>query len=659
MFKRVKVFALLIYNGLVKELIIGTAGHIDHGKTTLIKALTGIDTDRLQEEKRRGITIDIGFAHMTLGSYRLGFIDVPGHEKFVKNMLAGIGGIHLVLLVIAVDESIMPQTREHFEICKLLKISGGVVVLSKKREVESELLWVVEQETRELIEGSFLENAPIIAVDSLAGEGLNELKTALFKECERIGSKISSSQHITRVFRLPIDRVFTMRGFGTIVTGTPCSGQLNKNQMVQAYPSIKTGKIRGIEIFNERMDLAKKGQRTALNVSGLEKLDLQRGMVLSRPHTFHPSFMFDAALRLLDSAPRLLKTRSPVRLHHGSGEWVGRVYLLEGIELKAGHSALVQLRLDTPGLWCPADRFILRSYSPVTTIGGGTILDNSPVKHAKKDMPNVVAELRKLQKSAELETPTMNARLVEYLVKLSGYVGIDLRQLVARTGFLEEYLLEILVGLDCTVLVNQEPQLAVHRPDLDELKKRILSFLAAFHSAKHLSIGVSREELKKRFLKRGSHFYFQFVLSLLANERKIQVSASTVSLYGRQVELSPSQQRIQEEILRVMDENPWQPPTQNELFRRLACPPEEARNIYYFLLQQNELIRISSDLALPAHQLKLLKDKLIKSIPRGQTFTVAEFKNLLNVSRKYAIPFLEFLDREKTTRRVGDKRIVL
>ena len=637
----------------MKDVIIGTAGHIDHGKTALIKALTGMDTDRLKEEKRRGITIDIGFAHVALGAYRVGFIDVPGHEKFVKNMLAGIGGIHLVLLVVAADESIMPQTTEHFHICQLLEIPRGIVVVTKKSLVEKELLPLLTDEVRQLVRGSFLERAPVVAVDSLSGEGLEDLKKVILEEIEQIEQSASP-----RVFRLPIDRVFTLRGFGTVVTGTLVAGELKKEQAIAVYPSGKEGKVRGIEIFSQKVELAQAGQRTALDLTGLEKTDLERGMTLSPPATFTPSYMFDAILHLLPTAPSALRHRNPIRFHHGSEELLGRCYLLESKQLQPGQSALVQLRLDKQAICCPKERFILRRYSPVTTIGGGIILDNAPSKHSKRDLSQRLPELQKLRSALQTGKPSLDHLLVEYFIQSEGSSGIDLPELVSRTGLLEDYLLTISKNLESVVVIGQNPIRVISKSTLEESQEAILLFLADFHSKNPLASGVPKEELRKRFFRALASSYFQFVMEALERGKKVQIHGSTISSYGRETELRPEQVKIRQEILDAVCSGTLQPPSLEELFTKLAYPAKTIREVYYFLLESGELVRVSGDLVLSAHQIGFLKDQVRKSFPGSQAFTVPEFKDLFHISRKFAIPYLEFLDREKVTRRLGDKRVV-
>ncbi len=637
----------------MKDVIIGTAGHIDHGKTTLIKSLTGMDPDRLKEEKRRGITIDIGFAHMTLGPYRVGFIDVPGHEKFVKNMLAGIGGIQLVLLVVAADESVMPQTIEHFHICRLLEIPRGIVVVTKKNLVEEELLPLLRDEVRQVARGSFLERAQVVAVDSLSGEGVENLKRVMFEEIEQIERSVSP-----QVFRLPIDRVFTLRGFGTVVTGTLYAGELRKEQNIAVYPSGKEGKVRGIEIFNQKSELARAGQRTALDLTGLEKSDLERGMTLSRPETFAPSYMFDAIVHLLDTAPSPLKHRSPIRFHHGSGELLGRCYLLESEKLQPGQSALAQLRLDSQSVCCPKDRFILRRYSPVTTIGGGIILDNAPSKHSKKDLSHRLPELQKLRSAYQGGKPELDHLFVEYFIQSKGPSGLDLPELVSRTGFPKDYLLSILENLESVVVVPQDPALAVSKKRVHESEQAILQFLANFHSKNPLASGVPKEELRKRFCRCVASSYFQFVMEALEKAKKVQTHGGTVSFYERQAQLGPEQLKMRQQILDAVDRNALQPPSPEKLFRELPYQPEEIQDVYYFLIEHGELVRVSGDLVLSARQISFLKAQVKEFFPSGQAFTVPEFKDLFHISRKYAIPYLEFLDREKITLRLGDKRVV-
>ena len=641
----------------MRDFLVGTAGHIDHGKTTLLKALTGIDADRLEEEKRRGITIDIGFAHMSLGSCRIGFVDVPGHEKLVKNMLAGIGGIDLALLIVAADESIMPQTLEHFHICRLLDIPGGIVALTKCDSVEPELLNLVREEIRVLTRGSFLENGPVIAVDSITGNGLGLLKRALIEQAGKSDRNRGSRQE--RVFRLPVDRVFTKRGFGTVVTGTLSSGTIRKEDAVAVYPSGERGKIRRIEIFNREAAEAVAGQRTALNLLGLGKDDLKRGMVLSRPGGLRPTRSLDASIKVLKDAPRPLKRRSPVRFHHGSGQWQGHVYPLEGKAVAPGQRAMAQIRLEQPAMCWIGDRFILRMDSPPVTVGGGVVLDDVPPRHRARNLPGELLALKALHSGLEAGNRDPDRIRIEFLVRSKGKLGIDVEELAARTGSPPRQLLGHLQQLPEIELVPQEPPLAVTRPALRNLESSMLSYLDEFHSRNPLAAGVSREELRNRFLNSARIDYFHFLLWRLEQRDLIRVDRSIVMRRGWEPRLNQAQEAVRQSILGALRKSFPRPPTLTELRRRLHHSPSRTEEVYFFLIQQGDLVRIGGELVLTSSQVDRLKNEFQIKFSPGQSFSVPEFKDSLGISRKYAIPFLEYLDREGITRRQGDGRVVL
>ena len=396
-----------------------------------------------------------------------------------------------------------------------------------------------------------------------------------------------------------------------------------------------------------------------MNLSGLETEDLQRGMLISPSNTFAPSSMLDAIVHLLPNTSKALKDRSAIRLHHGSAELLGRLHLLEGDQLRPGDSALAQLRLQSPTVCCPKDHFILRRYSPMTTIGGGVILDAIPQKHRKKDLARDVVELRKLWSMLKTKDPQLDRALVEYFVKLRHFSGVNLPELVSRTGFLEDYLFDLLKGLDSVVLISQEPRLAVFRPALEELKAQIVEFLGSFHSSNPLVAGIPREELKERFFGKAKSSYFTFVLKQLEDDGKLQIKGSSVSQQNRQVVLNPEQDKAREEILQLIRKTDLQPPRLDELLKKLPYEPGLVRDVYFFLLQQGELVRVSENIVLSPDRITFLTTQLKESFPSGHTFTVPEFKDLFRISRKYAIPFLEFLDRKRITRRMGDKRVVL
>ena len=641
----------------MRDFIVGTAGHIDHGKTTLLKALTGIDADRLEEEKRRGITIDIGFAHMALASYRIGFIDVPGHEKFVKNMLAGIGGIDLLLLVVAADESIMPQTIEHFNICQLLKIPRGIIAVTKKRSVEEEMLDLVQEELRKITSGTFMQDSPIIPVDSISGEGLVLLQQALLKQILELNKNPKFEKG--KLLRLPIDRIFSMKGFGTVITGTLASGKITREDTIVVYPNQNEGKIRRIEIFNQETATAIAGQRTALNVSGLDKQDLERGMVLSHPGVLCPSHILDATVQVLDNAPIPLKQRAPIRFHHGSGEWLGRVYPLESKMVLPGQSGLVQIRLEQPAMCWVGDRFILRMYSPMITIGGGVVLDNYPRKHRTRNLHQELPPLQHLKLCIEKQPLERDQTWLRFLVHSKGESGMDMKELTERTGSLENKIRPLLDNIPEIELVPQKPILAVTREALQNMEKFILDYLEHFHTTHPLASGVSREELRGQFLKNSNNDYFQFLIHRLEKQQLIRIDTSTITREGRQPELNKEQQVIRLAILEKIQISFPEPPTLQELKIKLSYDSSKIEDIYYFLLQQGELIRISGRFVLTNAQIDQLKKELRKKFLPGETFAVPQVKETLNITRKYAIPFLEYLDQERVTRREGAMRVLL
>ena len=478
----------------MRHVIVGTAGHIDHGKSALVLALTGTDPDRWEEEKRRGITIDLGFAHLDLGEdLRIGFIDVPGHERFVKNMLAGVGGIDLVMLIVAGDESIKPQTREHFDICKLLGIRRGLIVITKSDLVDREVLDLVRLEVQEFVAGSFLADAPMLAVSARTGEGLDELKNEL-----RRLSLEAPPKPTDLPFRLPIDRSFVMKGFGAVVTGTLIAGTVEKEAEVEIFPLGKRARVRGIEVYNAPADRATAGQRTALNLAGIEARQITRGMVLAAPGLFQPTTSLDCTLNLLPSA-RPLKNHAPVHFHCGTAEMLARVVLLEGKEMKPGATGFVQLRLSEPGLFVPGDRFIIRQFSPVTTIGGGGVLDNAPPKHRPGD-PATLESLR------VLEHGEPEARL-ELLAQRAGEATPA--DLAARTGWNPADVLRVaksLANQKRLVLLGQPPSLLVHAAHFTRLAKLLLEQLEKFHAANPLVAGLPKEELRSKLITgRAAH----------------------------------------------------------------------------------------------------------------------------------------------------------
>jgi selenocysteine-specific elongation factor len=640
----------------MKHVIVGTAGHIDHGKSALVLALTGTDPDRLVEEKRRGITIDLGFAHLDLSNQvRVGFVDVPGHERFVRNMLAGASGIDLVMLVVAADESIKPQTREHFEICKLLGVQRGLLAITKSDLVEQDLLATVQLEVQEFVAGSFLEGAPLVPVSARTGEGLDVLRAALLQL-----SLSTEARALDSPFRLPVDRSFVMRGFGTVVTGTLAAGRVKTEAEVELFPARRRLRVRGIEVHNEAVTEAAAGERTALNVVGVDANEVSRGMVLAAPELFENSGRLDCTLTLLDSAPPL-KNRSRVHFHSGTAEMLAEVVSVEGRELKPGSRTYVQLRLAQPGLFLPGDRFIIRQFSPVTTIGGGIVLDNQPLRHRAAD-PGVQALLQQLEHEPD-------SRL-ELLVRESGEATVA--ALAARTGW---SLAEI--GRRAQAATKEHRLLAlgnhgsllVDAEHFRTLTSRILTSLEDFHTRNPLVQGLGKEDLRGRLASRSNHrsgvsrlpspALFNATLQALVAERKVQIQGELVRLAGREVQLNAEEVAAKERISRAFEQAGLSVPPATEVLARLSVDRTRAQKILQILLRARTLVKVSDDLLFHYSALDRLRGLLAQRKAKSERMDVAAFKEMTGVTRKYAIPLLEYLDREHVTRRVGDVRIIL
>jgi selenocysteine-specific elongation factor len=631
----------------MKSVIVGTAGHIDHGKTALVKALTGIDADRLEEEKRRGITIDIGFAHMELalpdgGILRLGFVDVPGHERFVGNMLAGVGGIDLVLLVIAADESIKPQTREHFDICRLLSLRRGITVLTKSDLVDRETLDVVRLEVEEFLRDSFLDTAqsPIVAVSALTGAGLDELKMALVQVAAEIPAKDS-----TALARLPIDRVFTMKGFGAVVTGTLVSGTIRKEDELKIFPTGQRARVRGVQVHGRPADQAVAGQRTALNLTGVTTSELARGMVLAPPATFRSTSRMDVTLSLLASA-KPLKDRARVHLHAHTFETIATVLLVGKKQLLPGETTLAQLRLAEPTVLLPGDRFIMRQFSPVLTIGGGVVLDASTIPR----MPGLDAFLQIL---AEADPPSiLLARIAR-----RNHGGITLKELIAETGLpgkmVEAHLADP-VGRGWVLRIGDR---FVHAPALEGLKLLITGTVAAFHQENPLVQGVGKQELRERV--QAPDEVFAAALEMLVREKKLEGAGEIVHQAGRGVVMKDEEAESKKIIEDAFASAGLKAPALKEVLAGLRVDNSRGQKIVTLLLRDKVLVKISEDLVFHRVALEDLRKQVLSEKAKASKIDVARFKDLTGVSRKYAIPLLEYLDREHVTRRVGDHRVIL
>lgn len=632
----------------MRHLIVGTAGHIDHGKSALVKALTGVDPDRLKEEQLRGITIDLGFGHLELDGVQVGFVDVPGHERFVKNMLAGVGGIDCVLLVVAADESVMPQTREHLDICRLLGIPSGIVVITKTDLVEPDLIELVSEEISETVRGSFLEGVDVIPVSSKTGEGLERLRQALRAVAFSIPKR--STDHL---LRLPVDRAFTMRGFGTVVTGTLVSGRLQRDEEVELIPGGLLAKVRGIHVHGQATDLAVAGQRTAVNLQGVDLSQVKRGMSLTVPHLFRATQILDVRLDLLPTS-RPLKNFSKVRFHQGTSEVLARVAMIGQSTLEPGKTAFAQLRLDGPAFCLHGDAFIIRQFSPATTIAGGRVLNPHAVKHKVTDKQALLL-LQKLEGSNMVQKlpglVAMHPKQMVEFKELNAALGLpnaELGRLCAAAAAAEEL----------TIVPGPFPTLVLPAV-IEALKKESVALVARFHQENPLLRGISREELRKRAYDGLSSELFRFCLEALSEEHLISIHEDMVALHGREVVLGPAGLRIKETIEHLLLHAGWQPPSQQELYAQVSADPAEVRKICFWMLKEKILVRISEDLVYHRTTIQGMKDRIHGHYSAGAKFGIAEFKELFDLTRKYAIPLLEYLDRGHFTRRQGSERVLL
>ena len=630
----------------MKSIIIGTAGHIDHGKTALVKALTGIDADRLAEEKRRGITIDLGFAHMNLPSpdgdlLRIGFVDVPGHERFVRNMLAGVGGIDLVLLVIAADESIMPQTREHFDILQLIGVRHGITVLTKSDAVDVDTLDVVRLEVEEFLRETFLDHAPIVAVSSLTGAGLDDLRRSMLNVAAKLPPRDSQA-----LARLPIDRVFTMKGFGTVATGTLISGTIRKEQELQVFPTGRLVRVRGIQVHGSGADSAAAGQRTALNLAGASTGDLSRGMILAPQGLFAATRRLDVQLRLLSSAPRPLKNRARVHFHCHTMETVAEIVLHKSKQVDPGKEIFARVRLPEPALLLPGDRFIIREFSPVVTIGGGAVLDGAPVDRtlpAESDLEILAGE----------DQPS----ILRLRIERRRHAGISLANLVQETGWTAKFIETQLAKSVAERQVIQAGDVYLSGSAWQELTQQIVATVTDFHQRNPLSGGISKEELRDQ--SRAQGVSFDSALQALVRAKQVEIVGDMVRIPGRGVEMKDEEAESKTKIEQAFVTAGLKVPALHDVLTGLKIDRQRAQKIVTLLLRDKVLMKISDDLVFHSSALDELRRQVVEHKSKSPRMDVAQFKELTGVSRKYAIPLLEYLDREHVTRRIGDSREIL
>ena len=627
-----------------RHVVVGTAGHIDHGKTSLVKALTGIDTDRLPEEKARGITIDLGFAFLEEpDGITIEVVDVPGHERFVKNMLAGVGGIDLAMLVVAADEGVMPQTREHLAICSLLHIRTGLVVLTKTDLAEPDWVELVREDVAGLVRGTFLEGSPVLGVSARTGEGVPALREMLRRLAAAVPPRSTD-----QLARLPVDRVFTIKGFGTVVTGTLMAGGLGVDDRVEVFPKRLQAKIRGLQIHGRPVPRALAGQRTAVNLQGLERAALDRGDVIGPPGSLAPALVVDGTLELLADAPRPLKSRDRVRFHAGTSEIMARVLLLDRPQLEPGQSAHGRFRMEAPLVALPGDRFVIRSYSPILTIGGGTLLDVAPARVKRKAL---VAHLGLLEHGTPEE-------VVEEHVRQLGPSGVRVGAMLGRAPFGPDRIRTILEALHAAGrVVAIDREWYVHRESHDRVRAQAIDALAAFHRANPLRPGMSREELRGRAGAVDERI-FAGVLAALDAEGQAKVERDKVWLASHEVRLDPEQQRLVDRLERDFLTAEAAPPSPEEALARAGLHGDEEHDLFQVLVESRKLVRVKESLFFHAQALGTIQDKLITLLRDRKEIGPGDVKDLLGISRKYAIPLLEYFDARRVTTRVGERRVL-
>jgi selenocysteine-specific elongation factor len=632
----------------MKHVILGTAGHIDHGKTSLVKALTGVDTDRLKEEKERGITIELGFTFLDLPSgIRLGIIDVPGHEKFVKHMVAGVWGIDLVALVIAADEGVMPQTREHLDICRLLRVKKGLVVLTKIDLLDRELLELVEEEVTEIVEDTFLKGAPILPVSSVTGEGIPQLLSALDLLSQEITERSSGG-----LFRLPIDRVFTMKGFGTVVTGTMISGSLSLGETIQVLPSGLEGKVRSLQVYGRSVEKTVAGERAAVNLQGVETSAIERGDVLVRPNTLSPSRLIDAYLEYLPDAPRPLKHRTKQRFHVGTTLTNASIFLLDRDELAPGETGFVQLRLERPVVALPQDRFVIRGSSAIQTIGGGVILDGHPDKH-KRFSSSVVADL------SLLKDGTREQALRQH-IDHSGVGGITLEELLNRVEMPSsdvQSIIRQMAGRGDLVVIDSEKLKVIANGSYQMLRGRALAQLGEFHQRFPMKSGLSKEELRTKLPPEIDVKLFQILINELIQSKEVVLEKDKLRLSGHHIS-SVDAKGLAKRVEAAVLKGGLQPPSPKELSEEWSETEGEVRAIFEHLVHEGVLVRIKNEIYFHRIPFENLREKLVAYLKKNREITTPQFKEMTQASRKYVIPLIEYFDQTKLTLRLGEKRVL-
>jgi selenocysteine-specific elongation factor len=631
----------------MKTIILGTSGHIDHGKTALVKALTGVDTDRLKEEKARGITIELGFASLKIDNdIQVGIVDVPGHERFVRHMVAGASGMDIVCMIIAADEGVMPQTREHLDICNLLNVKKGMIVVTKMDLVDEEFLELVIDDISDCVKGTFLEKTPIIPCSSKTKQGIDDVLACISDLCRNIQSKNSAN-----LFRLPIDRVFSMKGFGAVVTGTQLSGQVSVGEAVMIYPSKKMAKVRGLQNHQHKVQTSYSGMRCAMNLQGIDRGQINRGDILSHPNCLQPTFMIDVHFQYLAVNDRPLEFRSKVRFHTGTTEIPAHIILLDCDHLMPGEETFAQIRFDTPICIMRGDHFVLRRYSPVQTIGGGVIIH--PLAPKRKRFKNeIIQDMKRLGMADDLTCLSIH-------IQKSGFSGITINRLKQCSALADTVIdqhINNLIEKQQIFLLDASPARYVHHKTHDHWKNIICEKVAQYHKNRPHRTGMPRQELKSRLPDALPQALFQQLIDDLIASRQIETHQEIVCMPNHRPALSSEMEQLKNKVYKIIQKNQLSPPLLKELAQTCQTETDNMETLIAFLENEGKIIRITQDMAVCKHVMKNFTDRLIGYLKTNEKMTPKECKNLSNVTRKYAIPLMEYCDRKKITIRIGDVR---
>lgn len=625
----------------MKNIIIGTAGHVDHGKTALIKALTGIETDRIKEEKKRGITIELGFAYLDLpDGEKAGIIDVPGHEKFVKNMLAGAGGIDLALLVVAADEGFMPQTREHLGILSLLNISEGIIVVTKKDMVDEDWLEIVCDEVRQEVQGTFLENAQIIPVSSYTGEGIEQLRQAIFTMIDQK----TQIKNLDVPFRIPVDRIFSVEGFGTVITGTLIEGTMKVGDPVTVYPSRIESRIRNLQVHSQDVQEAYAGQRVAVNLAGLKKTDLNKGDVIAVPDSMHTTMMIDIHLTVLKDCDREIRNATRLHLYHGARDILCKIVLLDRDSVGAGESCYAQLRLEEEIAVKTGDRFVLRFYSPVETIGGGVILDSNPFKHKRNDA--AVLESLKLKEGGS-DREKISAALRDYSAR---FETLDFLQI--QTGIpKEQFDQQINKLIKDKVAFRVSDNVVIHTDYLNRLKDSAVKLLESYHKENPLREGMKKDEFRNKLIKYEDISVVDKITDSLVNRKVLKYVINCVALADFEVQQDNNQQEIENAFL----QGGFSPESPDQIAARFP-KVKNFKQVLESLVNTGKLVRVEEKILLHADYYNKALTLAKEHVDQNGQITLAEMRDLMGASRKFAVAVLEYWDKRGITKKVGDAR---